>query len=167
MLVVSDSSPLNFLIRLRVEGVLPALFGRVLIPPVVQEELTRPSTPQIVRDFIANPPSWLEILAPSTIEPIPKIDRGEEAAISLAREVKADALLIDERAGRQAAAQRGLATIGLLGILDRADEKKLIDFATLSSALPPDYRIDPALVETILERSRQRRSNPANRAGQT
>jgi len=59
VLVVSDSSPLNFLIRLRCQEVLPALFARVLIPPVVQGELNRTSTPLMVRSFMASMPDWL------------------------------------------------------------------------------------------------------------
>lgn len=157
MLVVSDSSPLNFLIRLRCEAVLQQLFGTVLIPPMVQEELSRSTTPVIVREFIANKPAWLEVRVPSSIERIPRLDPGEEAAISLAREVKADAVLIDEKAGRAAAAQRGFATIGLLGILDRADERRLIHFDELHSRLPSDYRVDAALVAVVLDRSRRRR----------
>lgn len=163
MLVVSDSSPLNFLIRLRCESVLPTLFGRVLIPPTVQEELSRPTTPPTVREFIASGPAWLEVRSPTSIERIPKLDLGEAAAISLAREANADVLLIDERAGRLAAAQRGLATIGLLGILDRADERGLIHFETLHSKLPADYRIDPVLVESILEKCRLRRHHDSAR----
>lgn len=157
MLVVSDSSPLNFLIRLRCEEVLPSLFARVHIPPVVQGELSRATTPPMVRSFMASMPDWLEVRAPAKVEHIEKLDPGEEAAISLAREVKADAVLIDDRAGRIAAAERGLTAIGLLGILDRADERRLLDFASVHANLPGDYRIDPALVEGLLERSRSRR----------
>lgn len=157
MLVVSDSSPLNFMIRLDCVSVLPELFGIVLIPPMVQEELGRSTTPPIVREFMANRPAWLQVRAPLNIEHIPKLDPGEEAAISLAREVRADAVLMDEKAGRAAAAQRGFATIGLLGILDRADERRLIDFEKLCATLPADYRVDFALVEATLERSRQRK----------
>lgn len=163
MLVVSDSSPLNYLIRLRCENVLHTLFGRVFIPPDVEEELSRPTTPQVVRDFVAKKPAWLEVRAPMSIEHIPKLDRGEEAAISLARELNAEIVLIDERAGRQAAAQRGFATIGLLGILDRADERGLIDFESMHATLPSDYRIEPALVEATLQRSRERRRDKKTR----
>lgn len=150
MLVVSDSSPLNFLIRLRCQGVLPALFGTILIPPSVQEELTCASTPQAVRDFMEAKTPWLQVRTPATIERIPQLDRGEEAAISLAREVNADAVLMDERAGRLAAVKRGFTTIGLLGILDRADERGLIDFENLCAELPRDYRIDPGADRSCL-----------------
>lgn len=152
MLVVSDSSPLNFLVRLRCVDVLPALFGTVLIPPKVEEELTRVTTPIEVRTFLASKPDWLIVRPPARIERIAKLDAGEEAAISLALEVKADLLLIDDGDGRRAASQRGLSVIGLLGILERAHERGLIDLTDVIVRLPADYRIDMSLVDATLKR---------------
>lgn len=156
MLVVSDSSPINFLVRLGHTDILPVLFGSVLIPPAVETELTRASTPAQVKDFVANRPAWLTVRTPASIERIAKLDPGEEAAISLAREVKADLVLIDDGDARKAAAMRGLAVIGLLGILERADERQLLSLVDAVASLPDDYRIDPAIVEAALERRRQR-----------
>jgi hypothetical protein len=48
------------------------------------------------------------------------LDIGEAAALSLAVEIHADAVLIDERRGHEVALQLGLHPIGLLGILLRA-----------------------------------------------
>jgi len=96
------------------------------------------------------------VKAPSRIEHIPKLDPGEEAAISLAREVKADLVLMDDRDGRKAASARGLAVIGLLGILERADERGLMSLVDLAPRLPSDYRIDRALVDAALDRCRAR-----------
>ncbi len=45
---------------------------------------------------------------------------GESAALALAVEIKADAILIDERFGHEAATRLGLVAIGLLGVLLRA-----------------------------------------------
>ncbi len=158
MLVVSDSSPINFLVRMRQESVLVALFGRVVIPPAVAQELSRPATPPEVAAFIGTPPAWLEIRTPATIEPIPKLQIGEQAAISLARELHADLILIDDGDARRAATARGLAITGLLGVLERADERRLINLESLAPSLPHDYRIDPALLETAIERARLRRA---------
>lgn len=55
MLVVSDSSPINVLIRMNREGVLATLFHRVLIPPAVEAELTRDTSPPEVRAFVRQP----------------------------------------------------------------------------------------------------------------
>jgi predicted nucleic acid-binding protein len=49
MIVVADSSPLRYLILIEHTHVLPALFGRVLIPPAVSGELNRQRTPLFER----------------------------------------------------------------------------------------------------------------------
>ena len=54
------------------------------------------------------------------------LDSGEAAALSLAVEIHADAVLIDERRGYEVAVQLGLRTIGILGILLRAKSAGLI-----------------------------------------
>jgi predicted nucleic acid-binding protein len=158
MLVVSDSSPLNFLIRMGHIDVLETLFGEVLIPPMVEEELTRPTTPAEVRNFIAAKPAWLRVQSPSRSEPIARLDPGEAAAINLSLEVHADVLLVDDGNARRAALQRGLVVVGLLGILDRADEKRLLEFSEVVKRFPSDYRIESGLVEEIALRCSRRRA---------
>jgi predicted nucleic acid-binding protein len=157
MLVVSDSSPINFLVRLKTVEVLPSLFDTVLIPPMVESELTRASTPIEVRDFLRSKPAWLHVRAPSAVEHIAKLDLGEEAAISLAAEVKAEMILLDDGDARRAAAARGLAVIGLIGILERADERGLLSLLDVAARLPEDYRIDRAIVDAAVLRSTERR----------
>jgi hypothetical protein len=49
MLVVSDTSPINYLVLIQQEILLPALYGRVVIPPAVYGELQRSQTPVEVR----------------------------------------------------------------------------------------------------------------------
>ena len=105
MLIVADTSPINYLILLQVEEVLPALYRQILIPSQVLEELTRKASPAQVRHWAASPPTWVEVRTPSSIEPslMAKLDVGEAAAISLAREVHADSLLIHDWDGREVA----------------------------------------------------------------
>jgi predicted nucleic acid-binding protein len=127
MLVVADSSPLIVLIKIEHVEVLPTLFGTVVIPPEVAAELRRGNRPREVRDFIASPPSWLLQRSPAAIESIPKLHQGELAAISLARELRADLLLIDDRNGRRAAANRHIAVTGTIGVLELSAGRNLID----------------------------------------
>ena len=61
MIVVADTTPLNYLVLISKIGLLPELFGRVLIPAAVFEELSQAETPDAVRHWIANPPPWLEV----------------------------------------------------------------------------------------------------------
>jgi len=48
------------------------------------------------------------------------LDAGEAEAITLATEIPADVLLIDEKEGRSQARQAGLPVRGVLGVLLRA-----------------------------------------------
>src|SRR5262249_30110435 len=118
MIVVADTSPFVVLVAIGHVDVLPTLFREVLIPPQVASELASSRRSQEVRDFIATPPAWLRVLAPSSIETIPGLAAAETAAIALAAEVQAGRLMIDEYRGRKAATERGLHVVGTIGVLE-------------------------------------------------
>jgi len=61
MVVIADTTPLNYLVLIRRVEILPRLYGRVLIPPAVWREFQQRETPQAVRDWISRRPDWLEI----------------------------------------------------------------------------------------------------------
>src|SRR5260370_38525604 len=98
MIVISDTSPLNYLILIECIHVLPELYGRVVIPEGVFEELQRPSTPDVVREWMSGRPGWLEVRQ-TEMKPDAELQRlgvGERQAICLAQELKAAAVIIDE-----------------------------------------------------------------------
>jgi len=98
MIVVADTTPLNYLMLIGEIELLPQLFGWVLIPFAVFEELNQAETPGAVRNWMANPPPWLEvrILRSRPADALDYLDQGEREAIALAEETHADRLLIDE-----------------------------------------------------------------------
>src|SRR4051812_9445562 len=61
MIVVADTSPLCYLVLVDQIEVLASLFGQVVIPPAVLQELGHPRTPAPVQKWAASPPSWLEV----------------------------------------------------------------------------------------------------------
>jgi predicted nucleic acid-binding protein len=157
MIVVSDTTPLNYLVLVEAAHILPALFEHVYVPEQVVIELRHPTAPPVVRGWIASPPVWLKARSPARIDTDLKLDPGEVHAISLAEELGADHILIDEWAARRVAAERGLHVIGTMGVLDQAAERNLIDLATiLDRLLQTTFRVDRRLVKQLLERDSER-----------
>jgi predicted nucleic acid-binding protein len=130
MIVIADTSPLNYLIRLGHPDVLREIYGRVLVPHAVLMEMQHPEAPIEVRDWASAPPSWLEEAHVQQIDTSLAVELGpgEREAISLALEVQADVLLIDERAGRQEAEARHIAVAGTLAVLLQASLRGHVDF---------------------------------------
>jgi predicted nucleic acid-binding protein len=161
MIVVADTSPINYLVLIGEQDLLPALFGQVVIPEAVLEELLSTIAPRTVQEWIAIAPAWL-IRRATTASPDPDLhhlDEGERQAIQLAQELQADLLLVDDKAARREAVKRNLPTAGTLGILDRAAEKGLIDFSTALARLKQtSFYISPLVERFFLERETQRRA---------
>lgn len=158
--IVSDTTPLNYLVLIEAVAVLPRLYGSVLIPPAVQDELAHPSTPDAVRDWIGQPPSWLQIVAlQQPVDPsLLQLDAGEREAISLASERQAQLLLIDERDGAAAARRRGLTVIGTLAVLDLAACHGWINLQTMFARLrQTSFRLPLRLMAQMLEQDARRK----------
>ncbi|MDZ7696728.1 MAG: DUF3368 domain-containing protein [Deltaproteobacteria bacterium] len=125
MPVVSNTSPI---MNLAIIGELPLLrdqFGEVLIPEAVLEELRMEENlpgSQSVLDALTL--GWIRIEAvkhyPLVRAMQRDLDKGEAEAITLATEVDADWLLMDERDGRKAARSMELKVLGILGVLLKA-----------------------------------------------
>ena len=82
MLVVADATPLHALIRLGLSELLATLYGQVVIPPAVASELSHARAPTEVRDWIKNPPTWLSIRRPASVDPT--LVSGATSVISMA-----------------------------------------------------------------------------------
>jgi predicted nucleic acid-binding protein len=130
MIVVSDTTPLNYLILIEAADVLPALFGGVYAPKAVMLELSDTRSPQPVREWASSPPAWLTVQEPAQVDAtLPKkLHKGEVEAISLAQELGADWVLIDERKASREAEGRGLRVAGTLGILEEAGARGFLEY---------------------------------------
>lgn len=157
MLVVADTSPLNYLVWIGLADVLPTLYRRVIVPPEVRAELLAKDAPPVVRAWADELPSWIELRAaeahPTLLDgAFLALDNGERAAILLAMELKPAALLIDERAGSAVARRFGLPVTGTLGVLDEAARRKLISLPDAITRLKTtSFRYPKAIVERLLE----------------
>lgn len=107
-LVVADTTPLNYLILIERADILAVIFGEVLIPEAVLEELRHPEAPESVGRWLQAPPDWLRVTPVRQIDQTIQLGKGETEAISLALEMQVKVVLMDERKGRAAAETRGL-----------------------------------------------------------
>jgi len=123
VIVVADTSVLINLCRVGRGDLCRLLFHEVLIPPEVAVEFER---------LVSTGPRFAGLKLPDGVccQPVTVVpalplstrglDPGETAALALALEIHADAVLLDERRGHEVAVQLGLRTVGLLGLLLQA-----------------------------------------------
>ncbi|NET35441.1 MAG: DUF3368 domain-containing protein, partial [Cyanothece sp. SIO1E1] len=116
MIIVANTSPINYLVLIGQVEVLHKLFGQVTIPQAVYRELSNIEAPEPVRNWITAPSNWLKVqpvkLAPDEV--LDLLDLGEQAAILLAKEIDADLVLLDDMKARRAAMAKGLTITGIL-----------------------------------------------------
>lgn len=132
MKIVSNTGPIIGLAKIGKIDLLKTIAGEIWIPPKVYKELfgkVGHESEQIDRalgDFI-------QIKKEISIDPaiemdLSDLDEGEKEVIALASTMKEKILLLlDDRAGRQAAKNLNIPTTGLIGLLLLAKEKGLIE----------------------------------------
>ena len=159
MVVISDTTAITNLIKIDLLFVLPRLYGEVIIPKAVYDELSAHSNQ---KDIVDNS-SWIRIIhipASDKLKELSKrIDRGEAEAIVLAIELSSDYLIIDELQGRRIAKSYHIEIIGLLGILLLSKEEGLIEsvsqyLQTLKNKI--GFRISDKLYDFILKKANEK-----------
>ena len=155
MIVIADTTPIRYLILIGAAEVLPRLYGEVVIPATVVEELTVSSAPEKVRSFVLSGPGWLrttQVSKPVERALLEVLDQGESEAIQLASEISADLLLIDEKLGRRVALARGLEIIGTVGVLQIAERRGWLDLqSSLNSLQEEGFYLSAALRAKLRE----------------
>jgi predicted nucleic acid-binding protein len=154
MIVVADTSPINYLILIEEIDILTKMYGSVVIPRAVRDELLRASAPDAVRNWIAQLPAWLEVRAPASAPDasLAALDAGERDAIMLAGELAADQLIVDDRQGRQAAEKRGIPVMGTLGVLREGAALGLLDLqAAVKRLEATSFYIAPEVLARLLK----------------
>jgi predicted nucleic acid-binding protein len=163
MIIIADTTPLNYLVLIGEVEILKALFGNIIIPQAVFDELRRDRTPQPVKDWIDSQPPWLEVKRPSReLDDVAKsLGSGEREAIALAIDLDADTILLDDKRAKSEARLRNIRVITILNILEAAAERDLLDLPDAIERLRRTNFYMPAdeLVEQVLERDRRRKED--------
>lgn len=163
MIIIADTTPLNYLVLIDEIELLKELFGSIIIPHAVFDELTRDRTPQPVKDWIDSQPQWIEVKRASReLDDVAKsLGSGEREAIALALDLEADAILLDDKRAKSEARLRNIRVITLLNILEAAAGRDLLDLPDAIERLRRTnfYMPSDELVEQVLERDRMRKED--------
>ena len=160
MIVVSDTSPITNLAAISQLNLLQQLYGRLIIPTAVYNEMVK--VDQLVPGAVeVQTLPWIQTQAVADSQQTvaiqlnqENIDRGEAEAIVLALELKADLRLMDERRGRAVATSYGLNVTGLLGVLLQAKRNSLIPAVkpVMDQLIEQvDFRVSGQLYAAILQ----------------
>lgn len=154
--IICNTGPLIALSLINRIDLLRDLFDVVAVPEAVHREiLVGGSENAGLSNY--NKVKWIKVLPISTwIDPllVTSLDEGEASVIGLAREWKADFILIDERKARKIARTvYGLHVIGSARILVEAKNKGLIENvgSALQNIQDNGYWIGASIVEAALK----------------
>jgi uncharacterized protein len=153
--VISNTSPLFYLHRLRQLDLLQKLYTRLLVPEAVVDEL------QAGRDQGEDVPEvtgydWIEVRAvrmPAVVTLITDLGAGEGQVLALALEVPGSLVLLDDRLARAVARMRNIRLTGTAGVLLKAKKEGHISAVAplLDRLLQLDFRLSDAVKASILK----------------
>lgn len=158
--VVSDTTPLHYLILIGRESILAGLYGKVFIPPGVLEELRHSAAPATISAWAKNPPAWVSVVVPAFIsQDFEGLDFGERQALALAIELGADLVLLDDKIARRFAKNAKLKVKGTLGIVADAAKAGMVDFVeTVEMLQRTSMHLDQNLIVDIIAQFKQIKS---------
>lgn len=157
MIVVSDTSPLNYLVLIGQFDLLPRLYEQVVIPRSVFSELSADKAPTPIKRWIQHLPDWIVISESINQDPsLFYLDRGEQDGIALAQSIHADIILLDESRARDAAKIKGIPVTGTLGVLLTFAENGWIDLPkALEDLRATNFRASSSLIDRLLEQNKK------------
>lgn len=128
---VSDSTPLIYLAKLGRLGILRDVYGRVIVPKAVYEEVVKEGKDRGLPDaFVVERAldDWMQVLEVDPdvdrrfgfVDSNPGLDRGEKEAIKLCKQIDASFFIADDREARKAAKVLNIRTVGTCGTVVQA-----------------------------------------------
>ena len=158
MIVVSDATPLIALAKIKHLEILAELFGRVVIPQSVYDEVVTKALNRVGASEVAKV-DFFDIRSATDQSKVTylltNLDAGEAEALVLAEELSANFVLLDEKKARRVAEKIGLRYMGTVGLLLAAKNKRKIKKLRplLDELLANDFYLDEKLYERVLKQA--------------
>jgi predicted nucleic acid-binding protein len=161
-LVVSNTSPLLYLHQVNQLDLLRKLYGRIQIPPAVEEELRTGAERGIAVPDV-QVLEWVDVqpLSDTTLLPVvTDLGPGEAEAIALALSSPGSLLILDDKLGRRIARLNGVPITGTLGVLVKARREALLPSISpvIEALRRTTMHLAQELIETALRESGESQS---------
>lgn len=161
MPIVSNTSPILNLAIINELVLLKEQFDSILIPQAVEEELRiKENLPGCDEIKTAIDEGWIKVLEAKDKDKIQllnrELDKGEAEAITLALQVKANMLLVDEREARTVSKSIGLKVTGIIGVILKAykhGQVESIKFILDELINKAGFRIRDSFYNQIIDKS--------------
>jgi len=155
--VVSDTTPIHYLILVGQVSILEKLYANIIIPPAVLSELRHASAPPPISAWAFRTPAWITVTAPASIpSELNGLGLGERQAIVLAKEIGADLILLDDKVARRVAEGRSLKAKGTMGLVADAARANLLNFVeTIEQLQRTSMHLDQNIVDQIIREYRR------------
>lgn len=155
--VVSNSTPLIALARIRRFHLLRELFSHVSIPAAVYEEVVNAGRGRAGMVEVTNA-QWIILHRVRNIDLVDflkiSLDAGEAETIALAKEVGAGLVLLDDNDGRNIAESVGINFTGTIGIMLRYYHGKPADFkVALDELMAQGFRLSRTEYRKIIDQA--------------
>lgn len=163
MTIVSNASPLISLSSIGLLDLLAKLYGTIIIPQAVYEEVVivgqgRPGSQEVAaaRWIVTRSVSDPQVVA--TLRAATGLDAGESEAIILASELNASVIILDDEDARQYAQTQRLPVIGAIGVLLLAKQRGSIAAVKplLDNLIAAGIRIGAAIYNEALRRAAEK-----------
>jgi predicted nucleic acid-binding protein len=151
---IANTSPLQYLHQAGVLGLLPALYGRVVVPESVAEELARGQERGVALPDVSKL-HWAEVRRAQEQGLLPLVSDlgpGEREALALGVEFPGSLVILDDALARRHAQLLGLRHTGTLGVLLRAKREGRLEAVgpILDEFERLRFRLDPGTRAAVL-----------------
>jgi predicted nucleic acid-binding protein len=158
--VVVNATPIIALALVGRLNLLQLLYDEVIVPPAVRDEVLA-GGPGAVGAAQMRQATWIRVVAlqdPQRADLLSDLDRGEAEVLSLAQEMGADLVIIDERLARRHAKRVGLRLTGTLGVLHKAKSLGFVPAVEplINQLLEGGIHLSDAVVAEALELAGER-----------
>ncbi len=153
--VICNTSPFQYLHQIEQLRILPALAGKIIVPPAVVEELAVGRVAGVDLPDLAQL-DWITVQNPAGQSALPLISdlgAGESEVLMLALETPGATVILDDLLARRVAESLNLRLTGTLGLLLDAKQAGLISQVRplLDQLQTLRFRLSPVTYQAMLK----------------